>query len=418
MKHAQAGLMWATGRFPVFFMEIDMFKRTKLQQVIAGALLLAALPMASLAQGKDPVRIGLVTSKSGAFSTMGADVANGIKFAVDEANARGGVDGRQVVLAEGDDESTPDAGRRVAEKLARDGHNLIIGPITSSISLVISQNLARWDAAFIGTISKSDKLTSDTCNPRFVRTNHSDAMDLAMIGEWLKGIEGNSFGILAADYVWGQDSAKAFEAAVTAQGKKVAVKLFAPLGTKDYAPYIQQLKAANVDAIWVADASGAIAFVKQATDFNLMPKTPIIGHALVSNFVINATGKAMTNVPGNVGFTPDIDTPQTKAFVNAFKAKYNRLPSDTEGQAYNGAMVLFQGVTLAKSVQPEAVTKALRGAQVDSLYGKVTVRAADNQMVIPNYVARVKMADGVLRPVIERSYPASITPAASPLCKM
>lgn len=395
-----------------------MFKFSTVQHAVAGALVLAALPMAALAQSKEPVRIALVTSKSGGFATMGADVANGIKFAVEEANARGGVDGRQVILAEGDDESTPDAGRRAAEKLAREGHNLIIGPITSSISLAISQNLARWDAAFFGTISKADKLTTDACNTRFVRTNHSDAMDLAMIGEWLKGIEGNTFGILAADYVWGQDSAKSFEAAVTAQGKKVAVKLFAPLGTKDYAPYIQQLKAANVDAIWVADVSGGVAFVKQAADFNLIPKTSIIGHALVSNFVINATGKAMTNVPGNVGFTPDIDTPQTKAFVNAFMAKYNRLPSDTEGQAYNGAIVLFQGVTLAKSVQPEAVTKALRGAQVDSLYGKVTVRAADNQMVIPNYVARVKMADGVLRPVIERTFPASITPAASPLCKM
>jgi branched-chain amino acid transport system substrate-binding protein len=406
------------GPFPVFFQETDMFKFSTVQHAVAGALVLAAFPMAALAQSKEPVRIALVTSKSGGFATMGADVANGIKFAVEEANARGGVDGRQVILAEGDDESTPDAGRRAAEKLAREGHNLIIGPITSSISLAISQNLTRWDAAFFGTISKADKLTTDACNTRFVRTNHSDAMDLAMIGEWLKGIEGNTFGILAADYVWGQDSAKSFEAAVAAQGKKVAIKLFAPLGTKDYAPYIQQLKAANVDAIWVADVSGGVAFVKQAADFNLIPKTSLIGHALVSNFVINATGKAMTNVPGNVGFTPDIDTQQTKAFVNAFKAKNNRLPSDTEGQAYNGAMVLFQGVTLAKSVQPEAVTKALRGAQVDSLYGKVTVRAADNQMLIPNYVARVKMADGVLRPVIERSYPASMTPAASPLCKM
>ena len=395
-----------------------MFKHTKNPIALAGMLALSILPATVLAQAKDPVRVALVTSKSGAFSTMGADVANGIKFAVEEVNAKGGVDGRQVILAEGDDESTPDAGRRVAEKLAREGHNLIIGPITSSISLAISQNLGRWDAAFIGTISKADKLTADACNPRFVRTNHSDAMDLAMINEWVKGLEGKTFGIMAADYVWGQDSAKSFEAAVTAQGKKVAIKLFVPLGTKDYAPYIQQLKAANVDAIWVADVSGAIAFVKQSADFALIPKTPLIGHALLSNFVVNATGSALTNVPGNVGFTPDIDTPQTKSFVSAFKARYNRLPSDTEGQAYNGAMVLFQGVTLAKSVQPEAVTKALRGATVDTLYGKATVRAADNQLLIPNYVARVKTADAVLRPVIERSYPASMTPAASPLCKM
>ena len=81
-------------------------------------------------------------------------------------------------------------------------------------------------------------------------------------------------------------------------------------------------------------------------------------------------------------------------------------------------MVLLQGVKLANSVQPEAVTKALRGTQVDTLYGKMTVRAADNQLLIPNYVARVKMVDGVLRPVIEQTYPETIAPPASPLCKM
>lgn len=386
--------------------------------LLTGVALAATLPLTALAQDKEPVKIALVTSKSGAFATMGADVANGIKFAVDEANAKGGVDGRKIVLAEGDDESTPDAGRRVAEKLSREGHNLIIGPITSSISLTISQNLARWDAAFIGTMSKADKLTQDACNPRFVRTNHSDAMDLAMINEWAKTLPGSNFAVLAADYVWGRDSAKSFETAVAAQGKKVGTKLFVPLGTKDYAPYIQQLKNANADAVWVADVSGAIAFTKQAADFGLIPQTPLIGHALLSNFIVNATGNALNNVLGNVGYTPDIDTPQSKAFAAAFKAKHNRLPSDTEGQAYNGAMVLLQGVKLAGSTKPLDVTKALRGAEVETLYGKATVRAADNQLLIPNYIARVKTADGVLRPVIEQSYPASLVPPASPLCKM
>ncbi len=395
-----------------------MLKKLNFSLGLACVAFAALAPLHTAAQTKPPVKIGLVSSKSGAFSSMGVDVISGIKFAVEEANAKGGVDGRQILLAEGDDESNPEAGRRAAEKLARDGHNLIIGPITSAVSLAISQNLTRWDAAFFGTISKADKLTTESCNTRFIRTNHSDAMDLAMINQWVKNVPGNNFAILAADYVWGQDSAKSFEAAVTAQGKKVSLKLFAPLGTKDYAPFIQQLKAANVDAIWFADVSGGIAFVKQAADFGLIPKTPLIGHALVSNFLINATGKAMEGVPGNVGYTPDVDSPASKAFVAAFKAKNKRLPSDTEGQAYNGMMVLLQGVKLANSVQPEAVTKALRGTQVDTLYGKMTVRAADNQLLIPNYVARVKMVDGVLRPVIEQTYPETIAPPASPLCKM
>ena len=393
-------------------------KLKALAPLLLGAALLTGFTLPATAQNKDPLRIALISSKSGPFATMGADVLSGVRFAVEEANAKGGIDGRQIIVSEGDDESTPDAGRRVAEKLVREGHKFIIGPITSGISLAISQNLGRWDAAFIGTISKADRLTTDACNTRFIRTNHSDAMDMAMIEAWLQDIEGENFAILAADYVWGHDSAQLFEKVVTDKGKKVSLKLFAPLGTKDYAPYIQQLRAADVDAIWFADVSGAITFVKQAADFNLIPDTPLIGHALLSNFVINATGKALEGVPGNVGFTPDIDTAQAKAFVSAFKEKHNRYPTDTEGQAYNGAMVLFQGVAKAGSVEPGPVMEALRGAEVESLYGTVKVRAEDNQLLIPNYMARVKMADGGLRPVIETAYPASITPPASAQCKM
>lgn len=396
-----------------------MFKLKSLQHSLAGVLLVAALPLAAQAQGKEPVKVGLVSSKSGVFAEQGEEVIRAVKFAVEEANARGGVDGRKVELAEGDDEGTPDAGRRVAEKLARDGHNLLIGAIPSSISLAIAQNLERWDAAYFVQASKSDKLTGDSCKPRSIRTNHSDAMDIAMINEWAKSIKGNNFATLAADYVWGRDSAESFKKAVESQGKKVPLSLYVPMGTKDFAPYIAQLKDAKVDAIWVAEIGrDQIAFLKQAQEFKLIPATPIIGHAMISNFVINATGKILDGVPGNLGYSPELDTPRNKEFVKSFKARFNRLPTDVEGQAYNGIQVMFEGVKLSRSVKPEEVTKALRGQMLDTVYGKVQLRAADNQLLLPNYVGRVKTLDGSLRQVIEHTYPASIVPAASPLCKM
>jgi branched-chain amino acid transport system substrate-binding protein len=375
--------------------------------------------LSALAQGKEPVKVGLVSSKSGVFAEQGEEVMRAVKFAIEEANSKGGVDGRKVEVVEGDDESTPDAGRRVAEKMARDGYNLLIGAVPSSISLTIAQNLERWDAAYFMQASKSDKLTGDTCKPRSFRTNHSDAMDIAMINEWTKKIKGNNFAVIAADYVWGRDSGESFKKAMEAQGKKVPLTLYVPMGTKDFSPYIAQLKAANVDGIWVAEIGrDAMAFVKQAGEFNLIPNTPLIGHALISNFIINATGKNLENVPGNSGYAADLNNPRNKEFVAAWKAKFNRVPTDAEGQAYNGAQVMFDGVRLAKSVKPEEVSKALRGAELNTIYGKVIMRAADNQLMLPNYVGRVKMVDGALRPVIEDTYPASLTPPPSPLCKM
>ncbi|MCM2340908.1 ABC transporter substrate-binding protein [Rhodoferax sp.] len=393
-------------------------KLKPLQRTLLALSLTTALPFTVLAQAKDPVKIGLVSSKSGVFAEQGGEVISAIKFAIEEANAKGGVDGRKVEVSEADDESTPDAGRRVAEKLSRDGYNLLIGAVPSSISLAIMQNLDRWDAAYFVQASKSDKITTDSCKARAIRTNHSDAMDIAMIKEWAKTIKGNTFATLGADYVWGRDSAESFKKAVEAQGRKVPLSLYVPLGTKDFSPYLAQLKAANVDAIWVAEVGrDAIAFMKQSAEFNL--KTPLLTHAMLSNFMINAAGNIYEGVPGNLGYSPDLDNPRNKDFVKSFKAKFNRLPTDVEGQAYNGIQVIFEGVKLAKSVKPADVTNALRqNVTLDTIYGKVALRAADNQLVLPNYVARVKKVDGALRQVVEQTFDASLTPPASPLCKM
>lgn len=380
---------------------------------------LATLPLAVCAQAKDPVRVGLVSSKSGVFAQQGEEVIRAVQFAIDEANAKGGVDGRKVEVQIGDDEGTPDAGRKVAEKLARDGYNLLIGAIPSSISLALAPNLERWDAAYFVVASKSDKITGDSCKPRVFRTNHSDAMDIAMIGEWAKSFKEKTYATLAADYVWGRDSAESFAKAVKAQGKEVKLQLYPAMGTKDFAPFIAQLKDANVEAVWVAEIGrDAIAFVKQAQEFGLIPKVKLIGHSLLQNFMIDATGNALEGTPGNITYGPDLDTPRNKAFIAAWKAKFNRLPTDNEGIAYNGAQVMFEGVKKAGSVKPADVSKALSGMTIETIYGTATMRAADNQLVIPNIVGRAKKVDGALRPVIEQTFPAAVMPAASPLCKL
>ncbi|WP_137895796.1 ABC transporter substrate-binding protein [Ramlibacter sp. 2FC] len=386
---------------------------------LAALALSAILPFAALAQKKEPVQVGLVTSKSGQFAQQGEEVLRAIQFAIDEANAKGGVDGREVKVQVADDEGTPDAGRRVAEKLARDGHNLLIGAIPSSISMAIAQNLERWDAVYFGTLSKSDKMTGDSCKARSFRTNHSDAMDLAMIGEWMKSFKEQNYAVIASDYVWGRDSGESFVKKAAALGKKADLSLYVPMGTKDFSPYIAQLKASDAQAVWVAIVGrDGIAFVKQAQEFGLIGPKRLLGHALIFQYVADATGKATEGTWGNIGYGAEIDNPRNKAFVQAFKAKFNRLPTENEGAAYNGIQVMFEGVKKAGSVKPAEVAKALRGAQLDTVYGQVTMRAQDNQLLIPNYVGVVKAEGGKLRPVIQQSFPATLAPQPSPDCKL
>ena len=128
--------------------------------------------------------------------------------------------------------------------------------------------------------------------------------------------------------------------------------------------------------------------------------------------------QALEGTPGNVTYGADLDTPVNKGFVTAWKAKFNRLPTDNEGIAYNGAQVMFEGVRKAGSVKPADVAKALRGAQIETIYGKVVMRPEDNQLVLPNIVGRAKDVDGSVRPVIEKMFPVALTPPPSPLCKL
>jgi len=391
------------------------------RSLVATAVAACTLGMAAVqAADKEPIRVGAVTSISGVFAPQGEEVMRAIQFAADEANAKGGIDGRKVLVKTGDDESTPKQGLQASEKLARDGHKFLIGPIASSITLAVGQNLKRWDAMLMAVVSKSDKITGDSCKPGMFRTNHSDSMDIAMFGQWMKDIPQKNFAIIAADYAWGHDSAQAFTRAAEAQGKKVSLKLFPPMDTKDFAPYISQIKAdPSIDGVWVAlVGSGLIGYVKQAGSFGLAAWKTTLGHAMIMNFVVNATGDATKGIEGNMEYGADIDTPMNKAFVKAWEAKFHRVPTDNEGSTYNGMQTIFAGVTKAGSIEPRKVTKALEGLQYDTIYGPATMRAEDHQLVIPDYIGQVKEDKGVLRPVITHTFPASLVPPPSGECKL
>lgn len=395
-------------------------KTHSLRLLTSAALVSALFGAQALAADKEPIRIGAVSSISGVFAQQGEEVLRGIEFAVEQANLNGGVDGREVLIKKADDESTPDAGRRAAEKLAREGHNLLIGPIASSIAMAVGQGLDRWDAMQVVVVSKTDRITGDACKPRMLRTNHSDAMDAAMFDLWLNEVDEKRFAVVGADYVWGRDSAEHFERSAKAKGKEVALSVFPPLGTKDFAPYISQINSdPTIDGVWVALVGrDLIAFAKQAKEFGLTDKR-ILGHAYIMNFVVDATDDATEGVWGNSGYGADIDTPENKEFVKAWMAKYNRVPTDNEGQAYNGVQAIFEGVKLANSVAPAEITEALRGATFSSIYGEVTMRAEDNQLLLPNYISRVvEDEQGNLRPAIQYTYDASIIPAPSADCKL
>jgi len=393
----------------------------KRNRITAGLFFVFALA-APHAQAADPIRIGVPTSLTGPYVELGEEVKRGVTFAVNEVNAKGGIGGRKVEATFADDEGNPDAGRRAAEKLVLGGNKLLVGTISSAVGLAVGAQVERWDALYLSSINKSNRLTTDACNPRMFRANHSDAMDMAVVGPWLKGRKEKEWVIVAADYAWGRDSADEFTAAAAAAGKTIKGKFFAPLGTKDYAPYIQQIKDLKPEGMWVAIAGrDAVNFGVQSGQFGLLKSVFAVGQSFAVPSTIKGMGETANGIWGIVNYTATIDTPGNKAFVaDWMKANGGKEPANFEAETYVAMKLLFAAIAKAGSSEPAAVAKALETTSVDiPFYGQVSMRAEDHQLRLPNYMGRVTKVNGELKLVVEQKVDiAQAMPAPSKDCKM
>jgi branched-chain amino acid transport system substrate-binding protein len=388
---------------------------------IAVSLFIAIALAAPHARAADPIRIGVPTSLTGPYVELGEEVKRGVTFAVNEVNAKGGIGGRKVEASFADDEGNPDAGRRAAEKLVLGGSKLLVGTISSAVGLAIGAQVERWDALYLSSINKSNRLTGDACNPRMFRANHSDAMDMAVVGPWLKGRKEKEWVIIAADYAWGRDSADEFAAAAAAAGKTVKGKFFAPLGTKDYAPYIQQIKDLKPEGMWVAIAGrDAVNFGVQAGQFGLLKSVFAVGQSFAVPSTIKGMGETANGIWGIVNYTSTIDTPGNKAFVADWMKVNGKEPANFEAETYVAMKLLFAAIAKAGSSEPGAVAKALETTSVDiPFYGQVSMRAEDHQLRMPNFMGRVAKVNGELKLVVEQTVGiAQAMPAAAKDCKM
>ena len=396
----------------------------KLFTTAAIAALVAAAQFAapaSHAETDKPLKIGVPTAMSGPYGVLLNEVKRSVEFAAAQANAKGGVDGHKVLIQYMDTEAKPEAARRQAEKLALDGYNILIGAITSGEGLAMAPMLERWNAVYVNTFAKSTKLTGDSCSPRLFRANQSDPFDMAVVKPWLDTRKEKKWAVIGADVVWGREVSENFEEAAAADGRQVSAPLFSPLGTTDFAPFIQQIKSGQPEGVFVTlSGRDSINFLSQAAQFGLLDKVVMAGVSINLESNLKAVGAAMKGVWGNINYSASIDTPQNRQFVADWAKMYNGdTPTDLEGENYVGMQVILEAVEKAHSVKPADVARALSGGTFDTVFGNVLIRAEDHQMVLPNYFGVVEETNGTLHNIVKLTVAADkATPPADPACKM
>jgi branched-chain amino acid transport system substrate-binding protein len=391
------------------------------RHAVGAIALAAAAPSLALAQAKDPLRIGVATAMSGPYAVLLNEVRGSIEFAVAEAMARGGIDGRKIEVRFLDSEVKPDVARRQAEKLALEGFNVLIGTISSGEILAIAPMLERWDALMVSTFAKSTRITGDACSPRLFKANQGDHQDIAVLKPWLATRSEKKWAILGADIAWGREIGKNFKEALAAGGLQLLSENYSAFGSADFAPFIQQIKAAGVEAAFVAlSGRDSINFLTQAKQFGLLDQVVVGGISINLDSNIRAVGAAAKGIWGNMNYSPSIDTPQNRRFVEAWRKAHNgEDPSDLEGENYAGIQTILQAVERAKSVKPADLAKVMRGGTFDTVFGNVVYRAEDNQLVLPNYFGQVREREGKLRNTVVLTVPAEkANPPADGSCKL
>jgi len=238
-------------------------------------------------------------------------------------------------------------------------------------------------------------------------------MGARAISLWLEDNPAKDYFSMGLDLAWGHSSVESFEKLISAAGKNPMGHVFAPAGTKDYSTYITRIRQANPQAVYVAfTGNDAIAFYKQAKQFNLFDKLQVLTEFVEVNH-ITATGDDMVGVIGATRYTYTYDHAVNNAFVKQFQNEFKEYPDMVDGDQWQACEFLGAALRKAKSEDSAAVINALEDLELETVKGKVKMRACDHQAEQQGFMVKVVKKSGFPHPVPEilKVYPAArVTP--------
>jgi branched-chain amino acid transport system substrate-binding protein len=187
-----------------------------------------------------------------------------------------------------------------------------------------------------------------------------------------------------------------FSKEVERNGKKVVETIFPPLGATDFSTYFGRIRAARPDVLLtMTPGNDTVRLLTQMKEFGLIPAPFKMGGAAgaVTAGNIGAMGGAADGFITGASYSADLDTPENKAFLPKFKAKYTEDPDLFAVDSYSLVYLIKAAAEKAGSLEAEALRKAIPGISWDTPQGRKTMRKEDNQASLNMYLIEVKGKD-------------------------
>ncbi len=319
-------------------------RRGLLGSTAAGAAAtLARFPVPAVAQTK-PFKIGLLTVKTGPLAAGGILMEQGVLTYLKERNFTLG--GRKVDFTSADTGGNPAGAKTKAQELVeRDQVDVILGPLAAFELYAINAYVIEKKMPTL-SLAAADNLTQRTPNPYLLRASATSSQAMQPMGHYAAThLKLKRVVTISEDFAFGYEQMGGFQAAFAKEGGCVVKKLWPPLVTPDYTPYLAQI--GDCDAVCQGFAgSNPIRFMKQYATAGLKYQV-VAGEAGADDFLLKSFGDEAVGLVSAAPYTLDLETEANQRFVAGMLKNYDAIPGQYAALLYGNCQVLDAGLKAA-----------------------------------------------------------------------
>lgn len=371
-----------------------MQKRQLLKAIFPLALVLSGSQ--ALAQAA-PFKIGFILPMTGQSASTGRQIEAAAKLYMAQNGST--VAGRKIELIIKDDAGVADSTRRIAQELVvNDKVDVLAGFGLTPLAMATAPIATQSKTPMVVTAAATSVIT--TASPYIVRTSFTLPQAAVAMGEWAGKNKIKKVVTLVTDYAPGIDAEKFFKSQFQLNGGEIVAEIRSPLRSPDFAPFLQKVRDAKPDAVFVFLPSGqGAAFMKQFAERGLDKSgIKLIGTGdITDDDQLNDMGDVALGVVTAQHYSASHNSPTNKKFVQAFEAANKFRPNFMAVAGYDGMRVIYKALESTKGKGGgDALLEAMKGQVFESPRGQVMIDAQTRDVVHDIYIRKVERVNGQL----------------------
>ncbi|ABE30039.1 receptor ligand binding region family protein [Paraburkholderia xenovorans LB400] len=322
-----------------------------------------------------PVKIGFAAPLTGANAGYGKDLENGVRLAIEEANAQKIKIGDKVAqfqIVSEDDQADPRIGVQAAQKLVDSGVSAVVGHFNSGTTIPASQIYEQAGIPVIDPAATNPVITGRGFANTFMVIS-TDGQNAGNAGVYAVQVtKAKRIAIIDDRTAFGQGEADEFEKAVKAHGGSIIAREYTDNKAVDFSTQITKLKSANADLIFFGGLdTQAAGFAKRMKQLGMNAQL-VGGGGVMDQDFIKLAGDSSEGVMAWEYGRPLAQLPGGKDFSAKFKKRFGVDILSYAPFGYDGAWAAIKAMQQAKSASPNVYRPVLKAIDFDGVTGKIS----------------------------------------------